>query len=120
MFNGIVKRGADDATVASTLKDEVKDRVNNSATNVLRSRIDAYGVVSPNIQVLQGKDGQILLELPGVKEHQRVRELLQRSANLEFFETYKANEIMAALSQLSNAVAQDSTPQHAGRSDCSV
>ena len=109
VFNGIVKRGADDATVASTLKDEVKDRVNNSATNVLRSRIDAYGVVSPNIQVLQGKDGQILLELPGVKEHQRVRELLQRSANLEFFETYKANEIMAALSQLSNAVAQDST-----------
>ena len=108
VFNGIVKRGADDEAVASTLKDEVKDRVNNSATNVLRSRIDAYGVVSPNIQVLQGKDGQILLELPGVKEHQRVRELL-RSANLEFFETYKANEIIGALSQLSNTVAQDST-----------
>ena len=109
VFNGIVKRGVDDAAVASTLKDEVKDRVNNSATNVLRSRIDAYGVVSPNIQVLQGKDGQILLELPGVKEHQRVRELLQRSANLEFFETYRANEISGALSQLSNAIAQDST-----------
>ena len=109
VFNGIVKRGADDEAVASTLKDEVKARVNNSATNVLRSRIDAYGVVSPNIQVLQGKDGQILLELPGVKEHQRVRELLQRSANLEFFETYKANEIIGALSQLSNTVAQDST-----------
>ncbi|MDE6351971.1 MAG: protein translocase subunit SecD, partial [Muribaculaceae bacterium] len=59
-----------------------------------------YGVVSPNIQVLQGKDGQILLELPGVKEHQRVRDLLLRSANLEFYETYKASEVAAALQNL--------------------
>ncbi|MDE6267593.1 MAG: protein translocase subunit SecD [Muribaculaceae bacterium] len=108
VFNGIIKRGADDKAVASTLKDEVKDRVNNSATNVLRSRIDAYGVVSPNIQVLQGKDGQILLELPGVKEHQRVRELLQRSANLEFYETYKSNEIFNDLNRLNQAIAADS------------
>ena len=100
VFNGTVKRGDNDNTVAATLKNEVKDRVNNSATNVLRSRIDAYGVVSPNIQVLQGKDGQILLELPGVKEHQRVRELLQRSANLEFYETYKSSEIINALTAL--------------------
>ncbi len=104
VFNGIVKRGADDGSVATTLKNEVKDRVNNSATNVLRSRIDAYGVVSPNIQVLQGKDGQILLELPGVKEHQRVRDLLQRSANLEFYETYTAAEIINALSSLDNDI----------------
>ncbi|MDE7154108.1 MAG: protein translocase subunit SecD, partial [Muribaculaceae bacterium] len=100
VFNGTVKRGDNDNAVAATLKNEVKDRVNNSATNVLRSRIDAYGVVSPNIQVLQGKDGQILLELPGVKEHQRVRELLQRSANLEFYETYKSSEIMNYLTAL--------------------
>ena len=100
VFNGIVKRGDSDNSVISTLKSEVKDRVDNSATNVLRSRIDAYGVVSPNIQVLQGKDGQILLELPGVKEHQRVRDLLLRSANLEFYETYKAPEIAGALQNL--------------------
>lgn len=108
VFNGVVKRGSDDKAVATTLKNEVQDRVNNSATNVLRSRIDAYGVVSPNIQVLQGKDGQILLELPGVKEHQRVRELLQRSANLEFYETYTASEIAPELNRLNSAVAADS------------
>ena len=83
VFSAIVNQGQSDKQVVSILKNEVKDRVNNSATNVLRSRIDAYGVVSPNIQVLQDNDGQILLELPGVKEHQRVRELLQRSASSE-------------------------------------
>lgn len=108
VFTGIVKSGSDDEAVAKTLKQEVKDRVNNSATNVLRSRIDAYGVVSPNIQVLQGKDGQILLELPGVKEHDRVRDLLQRSANLEFYETYKTNEIAAQLQQLDAELRKDS------------
>ncbi len=104
VFSSIVKPGQSDKEVASTLKSEVKDRVNNSATNVLRSRIDAYGVVSPNIQVLQDNDGQILLELPGVKEHQRVRELLQRSANLEFYECYGANEITGQFAQLDNAL----------------
>jgi len=107
VFNGIVKRGASDKETASILKNEVNDRVNNSATNVLRSRIDAYGVVSPNIQVLQGKDGQILLELPGVKEHQRVRDLLQRSANLEFYETYKSSEIASALQALDQEIRKD-------------
>ena len=87
IFQGLVNPGASDDQVRTKLKSEVKDRVDNSATNVLRSRIDQFGVVSPNIQVLQGKDGQILLELPGVKDHERVRELLQRSANLEFYET---------------------------------
>ncbi|MCC8176656.1 MAG: protein translocase subunit SecD [Bacteroidales bacterium] len=107
VFPNVVKAGSNDASVASTLKAEVKDRVNNSATNVLRSRIDAYGVVSPNIQVLQGKDGQILLELPGVKEHERVRDLLQRSANLEFYETYKSSEIAAQLQQLDAELRKD-------------
>ncbi|MDE7388048.1 MAG: hypothetical protein K2M97_02205, partial [Muribaculaceae bacterium] len=76
----ITSNGTNRSAVASKLKDEAQDRVNTSATNVLRNRIDAFGVVSPNIQVLQGKQGQILLELPGVKEHERVRDLLQRSA----------------------------------------
>lgn len=114
VFTGLVKPGSNDASVARTLKQEVKDRVNNSATNVLRSRIDAYGVVSPNIQVLQGKDGQILLELPGVKEHERVRQLLQRSANLEFYETYKSNEIAAQLQQLDTELRKDSVNGGAG------
>lgn len=108
VFADIVKPGTNDDAVTSKLKEEVKDRVNNSATNVLRNRIDAYGVVSPNIQVLQGKDGQILLELPGVKEHQRVRDLLQRSANLEFYETYTAQELAPELGRLNNAIAADS------------
>lgn len=110
-FNSIVKPGQSDNSVIQTLKAEVKDRVNNSATNVLRNRIDAYGVVSPNIQVLQDNDGQILLELPGVKEHQRVRELLQRSANLEFYECYGVGQLSGALAQLDNALAsQGKTP----------
>ena len=100
VFKSVIKPDTKDGQVKAVLKNEVKDRVNNSATNVLRSRIDAYGVVSPNIQVLQDNDGQILLELPGVKEHDRVRELLQRSANLEFYETYKAAEIAGPMAQL--------------------
>ena len=104
VFNSIIKPNQSDNAVAQTLKAEVKDRVNNSATNVLRNRIDAYGVVSPNIQVLQDNDGQILLELPGVKEHQRVRELLQRSANLEFYECYGAGQLLGAVAQLDNSL----------------
>jgi SecD/SecF fusion protein len=111
VFNGTITSGSSDDVVRTKLKAEVKDRVENSATNVLRNRIDQFGVVSPNIQVLQGKDGQILLELPGVKDHERVRELLQRSANLEFYETYTAQEVMPALYELSSRLAADSTYQ---------
>ncbi len=109
VFQGIVEPGSSDDQVRSKLKSEVKDRVDNSATNVLRNRIDQFGVVSPNIQVLQGKDGQILLELPGVKDHQRVRDLLQRSANLEFYETYRVQDIAQPLSELVQVLSQDST-----------
>lgn len=109
IFQGLVSPGSSDDQVRSKLKSEVKDRVDNSATNVLRNRIDQFGVVSPNIQVLQGKDGQILLELPGVKDHERVRELLQRSANLEFYETYTATEIAGALGNAVARLAADST-----------
>ena len=99
----ITSGGTNHGAVAAKLKSEAQDRVNNSATNVLRNRIDAFGVVSPNIQVLQGKQGQILLELPGVKEHERVRELLQRSANLEFYEMYNLGEIASALQKANEA-----------------
>ena len=109
VFQGLVESGSSDDAVRSKLKSEVKDRVDNSATNVLRNRIDQFGVVSPNIQVLQGKDGQILLELPGVKEHERVRDLLQRSANLEFYETYTASEIAGSLQGLVARLQGDST-----------
>lgn len=92
------KANATNDEIVSLIRSEVKDMVNTSATNVLRKRIDAFGVVSPNIQVLQGKDGQIMLELPGVKEPERVAELLQRSANLEFFKTYRDqfNQLIAS------------------------
>ena len=93
----ITENGTNYGAVAQKLKAEAQDRVNTSATNVLRNRIDAFGVVSPNIQVLQGKQGQILMELPGVKEHERVRDLLQRSANLEFYEMYNLNELTEGL-----------------------
>ncbi len=109
VFQGLVASGSNDDAVRAKLKSEVKDRVDNSATNVLRNRIDQFGVVSPNIQVLQGKDGQILLELPGVKDHERVRELLQRSANLEFYETYQASEIAGALASVAQRLMNDST-----------
>ena len=102
----ITSNGTNYGSVAQKLKDEAQDRVNTSATNVLRNRIDAFGVVSPNIQVLQGKQGQILLELPGVKEHERVRDLLQRSANLEFYEMFDAVDYASALGQ---ALQNDTT-----------
>ncbi|MDE6161686.1 MAG: protein translocase subunit SecD, partial [Muribaculaceae bacterium] len=108
VFQGLVNAGAGDDAVRDKLKAEVKDRVDNSATNVLRNRIDQFGVVSPNIQVLQGKDGQILLELPGVKDHERVRDLLQRSANLEFYETYTADQVAGALNNTAARLAADS------------
>lgn len=108
IFQGLVNPGSSDDQVRAKLKSEVKDRVDNSATNVLRNRIDQFGVVSPNIQVLQGKDGQILLELPGVKDHERVRELLQRSANLEFYETYTVDQIASQLSAAYSRLNADS------------
>ena len=63
-----------------------------NAFNVLRNRIDRYGVVQPNIQMLETQ-GRILVELPGIKEQERVRKLLQGTANLEFWETYDNSEI---------------------------
>jgi len=107
LFKDQVKRGDSDDVVKASLRKEIKDRV-SSSTNVLRARIDQFGVVAPNIQELE-KDGQILLELPGVKEHDRVRELLKSSANLEFYETMPLSEIQGPLSELDHTLRSDST-----------
>ena len=96
----VVKAGASDSDVEKALKEEVRNIVENSATNVLRNRIDQFGVVSPNIQVLQGNDGQILLELPGVKDPDRATALLQQAAKLEFYECYPDVEKASIYQQL--------------------
>ena len=92
-----------DAQVIAVLKDELKSAIDNSF-NVLRTRIDRFGVVSPNIQRLETA-GRILVELPGVKEPERVRKLLQGSANLEFWETYNLPEIYQQLVAADNMLA---------------
>ena len=103
IFRGMesLQTGATNADVEKALKEEVDAMVSNSY-NVLRTRIDRFGVVSPNIQKLEST-GRILLELPGVKEPERVIKLLKSTANLEFYETYTINELQGALMSLSNA-----------------
>jgi SecD/SecF fusion protein len=92
-----------DAQVISVLKSELKSAIDNSF-NVLRTRIDRFGVVSPNIQRLE-TTGRILVELPGVKETERVRRLLQASANLEFWETFSFPEIAQAMMEANQLLA---------------
>lgn len=92
-----------DAEVVSILKEELQSAIDNSF-NVLRMRIDRFGVVAPNIQRLE-TTGRILVELPGVKEPERVRKLLQGSANLEFWETYTLPEIYQQLIAADNLLA---------------
>ena len=105
-----VNQKSTDAEVEKVLREEVKAAVENSY-NVLRTRIDRFGVVQPNIQSLEDKMGRIMVELPGIKEPERVRKLLQGSANLEFWETYTARELLsymqAADSKLRSLLAQD-------------
>ena len=90
-----------DAEVEKVLREEVQAAIDNSY-NVLRTRIDRFGVAQPNIQTLEGKMGRIMVELPGIKEPERVRKLLQGSANLEFWETYNSNEIVPLLQSVDN------------------
>ncbi|MEG1539916.1 MAG: protein translocase subunit SecDF [Muribaculaceae bacterium] len=105
IFRGLdkVKPGASNEEIETVLRGEVASMVDNSY-NVLRTRIDRFGVVAPNIQKLE-RDGQILLELPGVKEPERVRKLLKGTANLEFYETYTMKDLGSALQALSQATA---------------
>ena len=93
-----------DAQVEKVLREEVKAAIQNSY-NVLRTRIDRFGVVQPNIQALEGQEGRIMVEMPGVKEPDRVRKLLQGSANLEFWETYNSDEVYQTLYDLDSRLA---------------
>ena len=94
--------------VEKVIREEVDGAIQNSF-NVLRTRIDRFGVVQPNIQKL-AQPGRILIELPGIKEPERVRKLLQGSANLEFWETYEAAELLPMLAQINREFAA-SAPQ---------
>ena len=100
-----------DAQVKNVLNEEVNAAVENS-NKVVRSRIDRFGVAQPNIQILRGKGqiGQIMVEMPGIKEPERVRKLLQGSANLEFWETYTLNEVYPALQALDTRLAKGDAP----------
>ncbi|MBR4480687.1 MAG: protein translocase subunit SecDF [Prevotella sp.] len=98
-MKGKVSTQSSDSEVESALRAEVASAVDNSF-NVVRNRIDKFGVVQPNIQKLEGQSGRIMVEMPGIKEPERVRKLLQGSANLEFWETYNSQEITPLLSQL--------------------
>ena len=105
-LKGKVNTQSTDAEVEAALRDEVKAAVDNSF-NVVRNRIDKFGVVQPNIQKLEGRDGRIMVEMPGIREPERVRKLLQGSANLEFWETYNSQEIVPLLSQLNQRYASE-------------
>ena len=96
-----VNTRSSDADVEKVLREEVKAAIDNSY-NVLRTRIDRFGVVQPNIQSLEDKMGRIMVELPGIKEPERVRKLLQGSANLEFWETFDSKEIYPYLTAVDN------------------
>ena len=111
-FLGKLTGKSSNKEVAQALANQVNSQVDD-AFNVFRNRIDKFGVVSPNIQKLQDKNGQILLELPGVKEPEQMTRLLQSSANLEFFEVYNGDEVYTQLAQLSDATAPADTTKSA-------
>ena len=103
-----IQLSSNNAQVISVLREEVKSAIDNSF-NVLRSRIDRFGVVQPNIQKIGGSEGRILVELPGIKEPERVRKLLQGSANLEFWETYDASELGNVMAQVNSVLKEIKT-----------
>jgi len=103
-MKGKVSTQSSDSEVENALRAEVQSAVDNSF-NVVRNRIDKFGVVQPNIQKLEGQAGRIMVEMPGIKEPERVRKLLQGSANLEFWETYNSQEIVPLLAQLNQQYA---------------
>ena len=101
---GRINPETSDEQVLTVLKEESESAVSNSF-NVLRNRIDRFGVTQPSIQKL-GNTGRILVELPGVKEPERVRKLLQGTASLEFWTTYYASEIAPYLEEANAVLAQ--------------
>lgn len=110
-YLGKLKNSSSNSEVTSALNSQVESQV-DAAFNIFRTRIDQFGVVAPNIQKLQDKTGQILLELPGVKEPERVTDLLKSSANLEFYEVYNYNEILPELAAFAEAYAAQDTINH--------
>ena len=102
-LKGRVNPNSTDGEIEKVLRSEIDAAVDNSFL-VLRARIDRFGVVQPNIQKVEGQSGRIMVELPGIKEPERVRKLLQGSASLEFWETYDASVILPYLSQLNTAL----------------
>ncbi|MBR3442711.1 MAG: protein translocase subunit SecDF [Bacteroidaceae bacterium] len=107
-LKGKVNTNSSDSEVEKVLREEVDAAVDNSF-RVLRTRIDRFGVVQPNIQKIEGQSGRIMVELPGIKEPERVRKLLQGSANLEFWETYDTQVAMPFLNQLNTALRNAGT-----------
>ncbi|MCI6336997.1 MAG: protein translocase subunit SecDF, partial [Prevotella sp.] len=103
-MKGKVNTQSSDSEVEAAVRAEVQSAVDNSFL-VVRNRIDKFGVVQPNIQKLEGQSGRIMVEMPGIKEPERVRKLLQGSANLEFWETYNSQEIVPLLAQLNQRYA---------------
>ena len=103
-LKGQVSTQSSDKEVEKALRSQVQSAIDNSY-NVVRNRIDKFGVVQPNIQKLEGQEGRIMVEMPGVREPERVRKLLQGSANLEFWETYNSEEITPYLRQLDQTMA---------------
>ncbi|MBQ5506501.1 MAG: protein translocase subunit SecDF [Prevotella sp.] len=103
-LQGKVSPQSSDKEVEQALRDEVQAAIDNSF-NVVRTRIDQFGVVQPNIQKLEGQQGRIMVEMPGIREPERMRKLLQGSANLEFWETYNSNEIIPYLTQIDARLA---------------
>ncbi len=103
-LQGLVSPTSTDSEVEKVLRSEVQSAVDNSFT-VVRTRIDQFGVVQPNIQKLEGQQGRIMVEMPGVNDPDRMRNLLQSSANLEFWETYNSDEIIPYLSQIDQQCA---------------
>lgn len=107
-LQGKVNPQSTDAEVEKALRQETQSAIDNSF-NVVRTRIDQFGVVQPNIQKLEGQQGRIMVEMPGIREPERMRKLLQGSANLEFWETFNAEEIIPYLTQLDARLANGDT-----------
>lgn len=109
-LQGKVSPQSSDSEVEKVLRSEVQAAIDNSF-NVVRTRIDKFGVVQPNIQKLEGQEGRIMVEMPGVREPERMRKLLQGSANLEFWETYNSDEIIPYLQQIDQRLANGESEQ---------
>ena len=107
-LKGKVSTQSTDAEVEKALREEVAAAIDNSY-NVVTNRIDQYGVVQPNIQKLEGQEGRLMVEMPGIREPERMRKLLQGSANLEFWETYNNQEVTPYLAQLDQRLANGDT-----------